>query len=274
METIDQIGLAAVSTIIRDAISVQGIYCIGARRDLQTTYNSFNAIPYSRHDQVHFYLMVATASDCSASIPDISGIKTKHRYTLTLLSFCVQEGLDPAIGQLYFYHEVVSKGFKVYEVPGLVPVKAVPDRDGSIVRSYWSAREKIAATFLESEHQLDYSDTGFVQDTMMHLAVEQLCLGLIHVFLGYQPAYFSLDYLFSICALFTPLASDVFPRISSEDKRLFALLQAPPSALRSCTVQASCLTDTRLLDKRCHLFYRGACVLVQEELARLGGSGL
>jgi hypothetical protein len=137
------------------------------------------------------------------------------------------------------------------------------------IRFYWKNRNEVAATFLKSENQMDYMSTGFVQDSMMHIAVEQICLGLINVFLGYYPDHFSMGYLFDICEIFTPLTSDIFPRTTSEDKRLFDLLKTNPSSLRWATIKKSCLIDTQLLDKRCHLFHERACEIVKAELERI-----
>jgi hypothetical protein len=122
---------------------------------------------------------------------------------------------------------------------------------------------------LESEAQIDGFDTELIQESMLNIAVEQICLGLIDVFLGYQPNHFSLAFLFDICEIFTSLTSEIFPRTTEEDKKLFDLLKMHPSSLRWANLKTSSFLNTELLEKRCNLFYERACGLVESELERL-----
>ena len=174
--------------------------------------------------------------------------------------------------QTFFYHEVLTKGYKVYErenMPPNIVFNEVPKRNVDYIRSYWKNRNIIADNFINSQNQIDFLESAEVHEAMMHIAVEQICLGLINVFLGYHPNHFSLAYLFEICEIFTPLVSEIFPQTTVEDKRLFDLLKTHPGSLRWFKLKNSSRIDTELLANRGKLFHERACELVEAELERI-----
>lgn len=274
MKAIENEGLQAISKIIVESISTSSIYCFGEKKNIQAVQNPFQEFISGQKEHTHFYLMVLTDEYVINAVADISDIiknKTENRYTVTLLLYKAKYGHYLSPNQRYFYHQVLTKGYKVYErenTPLNISFDETPKRKIDSIKFYWENRKKIAESFLKSENQIDYMDTGFVQDSMMHTAVEQICLGLINVFLGYYPDHFSMGYLFDICEIFTPLTSDMFPRATSEDKRLFELLKTNPNSLRWAKVKESCLIDTELMDKRCCLFYEKATEIAEAELLR------
>lgn len=275
MKTIDNSGLQTVSNIIVDRINTSSIYCFGEKKQVQTIENPFQEFVSSQKEHTHFYLMVLTdeyVANAIADISDIIKIKTEGLYTVTLLLYKAKCGHYLTKNQLYFYHQVLTKGYKVYErdtMPLNISFNEIPVYSSKSIALYWNNRRKIAEVFLNSENQIDYTDTGLVQEFMLHTAVEQISLGLINVFLGYFPNHFSLGYLFDICEIFTPLTSDVFPRTTSEDLRLFNLLKANPSSLRWMSVKKAAISDTEHLERRCRLFYERACEIVEAELDKL-----
>ncbi|PKB18828.1 hypothetical protein [Flavobacterium sp. 5] len=275
MKTIDKLGLQMLSEIIMESISTSGIYCFGEKKQSQTVQNPFQETASVQEEHTHFYILVFANEYVINAVTDISDIiktKTEGRYTVTLLLHKATTVQHLAPHQLYFYHEVITKGNKIYEhenVPPNIAFDETPKRQIKYLRSHWNNRNIVAETFLRSLRHVDYTDYGFVQESMMHIAIEQTCLGLIDVFLGYRPDHFSLPYLFDLCEIFTPLASDLFPRTTIEDKRLFDLLKANTSALRWVNLKKSCIVDTEFLEKRSNLFHERACRLIESELERL-----
>lgn len=275
MKAIDHSGLQTISNIIIESISTSSIYCFGEKKQIKTIANPFQEFVSTQKEHTHFYLMVLTDEYVINAVADISDIiktKTEGHYTVTLLLYKPKSGHYLTPNQLYSYYQIVTKGYKVYErenMPLPISFAETPKRNVDYIRSYWKNRNEVAETFIKSQNQIDYMHTGFVQDSMMHIAVEQICLGLINVFLGYYPDHFSMGYLFDICEIFTPLTSEIFPRTTSEDKRLFDLLKTNPSSLRWAIIKKSCIIDTALLDKRCRLFLEKACEIVEAELERM-----
>lgn len=275
MKAIENTGLQTISNIIVDRISTSSIYCFGEKKNMQSVVNPFSENSSKKSKHTHLYLMVLTDEYIINAVADISDIiktKTGGRYTVTLVFCKAKYGHHLTQTQLYIYHQAITKGYKIYErenMPLNIIFNEIPKRKIDYVRSYWKNRNTVAETFLHNLGQVDYTHYGFVQDSMIHTVVEQTCLGLINVFLGYHPDHFSLAYLFDICEIFTPLTSDIFPRTSSEDKRLFDQLKTNSSSLRWANIKKSSLLDTEHLERRCELFHERACEIVEAELARM-----
>ncbi|MGK4566448.1 hypothetical protein [Flavobacterium sp. 3HN19-14] len=145
----------------------------------------------------------------------------------------------------------------------------VPYRNVRSSKTYWKNRLAIADTFIESQYQIDRSDGVLVKETMLHIAVEQLCLGMIDVFMGYRPTHHSLAYLFDLCESFSPLTAAIFPRTTDEDRKLFGLLGAHLSAMRHAELQYRSWIYTEMLENRCAEFLEKATLAVETELENL-----
>ena len=65
-----------------------------------------------------------------------------------------------------------------------------------------------------------YGNSVFI----LHQAVEQSCIMLIRVFMGYRVEIHHLGRLIDLCKCFSSRASGMFPRNTDNDKRLFKLL--------------------------------------------------
>jgi hypothetical protein len=275
MKAIDNSGLQTVSNIIVESISTSGIYCFGEKKQIQAIQNPFQESVSKQKEHTHFYLLVFTNEIIANAVADISIViktKTEGRYTVTLLLHKATSVRFLTPHKLYFFYEVLTKSQTVYEhvnVPPNIAFDGIPKRKLDSIRSHWNNRNIVATTFLESENQIDGNNTELIQESMLHIAVEETCLGLIDVFLGYQPNHFSLAYLFDICEIFTPLTSEIFPRKTEEDKKLFDLLKIHPSSLRWANLKTSSFLHTELLEKRCNLFCERAYGLVESELERL-----
>ena len=275
MKAVDNAGLKTVKNIIIESISTSGVYCFGERKKSQSVLNPFSENSSKKERNTHFYLLVLTDQYIIKTVSDICDViknRTKGRYTVTMLLHKGKSGNYLTPHQTFFYHEVLTKGYKVYErenMPPNIVFNEVPKRNVDYIRSYWKNRNIIADNFINSQNQIDFLESAEVHEAMMHIAVEQICLGLINVFLGYHPNHFSLAYLFEICEIFTPLVSEIFPQTTVEDKRLFDLLKTHPGSLRWFKLKNSSRIDTELLAKRCKLFYERACELVELELERI-----
>lgn len=275
METIDKLGLQILSNIIIESISTSGIYCFGEKKQSQTVQNPFQKTTSIEEEHTHFYLLVFANEYITNAVADISDIiktKTEGRYTVTLLIHKAISVQYYTSHKLHFFHKVLKEGYVVYEhhtVPPNIAFDETPKCNISYMRNHWNNRNKIAETFLGIENQLDDTNTEIIQEVMLHTVVEQTCLGLIDVFLGYRPDHFSLGYLFDLCEVFCSLTSDIFPRTTEEDKKLFALLKTNPSSLRWALLKTSHFLNTEILERRCNLFHERACGLIECEFERL-----
>jgi hypothetical protein len=267
--------LQKVGKLITDYIQTSAIYCFGQR-----TIANVNNIPIvnekeSNNEQKHFYLLVITEENKNNAIADLENIiksKTSNSCTATVLLHKVTSLRHRTGHQLYFFYQVITKGLLVYENTKYPPdfhFDKIPYRNVKASKIYWKGRHVIADTFLDSEYQIDRSDAELVKETMMHIAVEQICLGLIDVFLGYRPSHHSLNYLFDLCESFSSLTAEIFPRRTEEDIKIFNLLAAHLSAMRHAELKYANWTYTEMLEKRCSVFFEKATLLIDAELERL-----
>jgi len=174
--------------------------------------------------------------------------------------------------QRYFFQNAINRGALFFENwNGKFPfdIALTTGRNADKIRKYWQNRTSIALALLEAEFTIDNDNLDELKVSMLHQAVEQLCLGLIFAFLGYRTNHFALGYLFDLCDLFTPLASDFFPRKAKEEAAIFKELGRHASQLRHSSLQFQYGNNTMLLERRCKSFYKSAVQLGEEEIERI-----
>lgn len=266
--------LREASAIIKNNIRTGGIYCFAARRERVDHTTIFQEPGETSTVQTHVYLLVLTEeakTNATADLSDlIAGLIPNGKATLLLHKNTSLRQLTAQ--QKWFFNHVMKEGLLVWEHPDFPPylhLDEEPVRNPALSVNYWNNRLRIARTYLESELQIEVSGIECVQHSMLHVVAEQICLGMIAVFLGYQPTHYSLGYLFDLCELFTPLTNELFPRQTEEDQQLYALLTTNFGNLRHAKTKYHGFTYTELLSKRCCLFVEQAELLVGKELERL-----
>jgi hypothetical protein len=267
------IVLQEVSAVIKNNIRTGGLYCFATRRECIGHTTVFNKPEETSTVRTHVYLLVLTEEtkrNATADISDlIAGLVPNCKATLLLHKNTSLRQLTSH--QKWFFNQVMKEGLLVWEHPDFPPylhLDEEPVHNPALSANYWNNRLRIARTYLESELQIEVSGIECVQHSMLHVVVEQVCLGMIAVFLGYQPTHYSLGYLFDLCVLFTPLTNELFPRQTEEDKQLYALLTTNFGSLRHAKTNYHGFTHTELLSKRCCLFMEQAEALVTQELDR------
>ena len=268
------IVLQEASAVIKNNIRTGGIYCFATRRERISHTTVFNEPKETGTAKTHVYLLVLTEetkTNATADVSDlIAGLIPDCKATLLLHKNTSLRQLTSH--QKWFFDHVMKEGLLVWEHPDFPPylhLDTEPVRNPALSGSYWHQRLRIARTYLESEQQIEASGMECVQHSMLHVVVEQVCLGMIAVFLGYQPTHYSLGYLFDLCSLFTPLTNELFPRQTEEDRQLYALLTTNFGTLRHAKTHYHGFTNTELLSKRCGIFVEQAELLVTKELERL-----
>jgi len=86
---------------------------------------------------------------------------------------------------------------------------------------------------------------------MMHQAIEQACIGLIRIFIGYRSDMHNLDRLIKLTLCFSQEPSAMFPRETDEEKRLFGLFYKCYSEARYKTELQVTKEDAQTLHKLC-----------------------
>jgi len=263
-----------ICKIITDYIPTDAIYCFGKKKN-EHSEDLVIGLSKDKVRQTHLYLLVlvkSTRANASADLSAIINTKTDSRFKATLLVHKTAS-LKRAVGdQQYFFSKVILDGELLYRADGYkCPLKNenLPQRNPSFAEQFMVERGAIANSFLEAHAERASCTLSTVDQVMLNLVVEHTCLGLIRVFLGYTPNYFSLNYLLNLCSFFTSLPEQFFPRISDEDERLFEMVNAHPSSMRFHYEWEVNYTDMDFLSSRCSEFVRIAQELTDMELERL-----
>jgi len=264
---------AIIVRIITSLAETYAIYCI-AQHNAFFVSQGIGSLE-TQQDASHYYLLVfVKAIPCNgqADIAYSISQKTEGRCNATLLIHTVKSARSDKAGQGNFFQNAINGGTLFFEnwngkFPFDIALKT--GRNADKLRKYWQNRTSIAQALLEAEFTIDNDNVDELKVSMLHQAVEQLCLGLILVFLGYRPNHFALGYLFDLCDLFTPLASDFFPRKAKEEATIFKELGRHASQLRHSSLQFQYGNNTMLLERRCKSFYKGAVQLGEDEVERI-----
>jgi hypothetical protein len=258
----------AVQTIIQ-YVNPVAVWCFGFGKKTESNSNALFPTRDTKSKALHFYLL-AFAQDIPANATaDISNIiydKSQGKAKVTLLLHSVLSFKKAFGNQEHFFLGIINEGLLVYSQKLLYKTYPVlPSRNYGDSQKYWLGRSATAQALSQSVTQMDEGNDT-LKHSMLHIAVEQTCLGLIQIFLGYRPNHFALEYLFSICKLFTPLTTETFPRYTPQDKQIFALLSAHISQLRHATTNQTNSTQTQILLSRCQTFHHQATTIAQTKL--------
>ena len=102
--------------------------------------------------------------------------------------------------------------------------------------------------------------------SLISQAVEQLCLGLIYVFLGYRPKQHSLHHLVDLCSNFTQEVDHIFPRQTEQDKNIFSVLSKSSSTARFVIKSSVDPADCGLLHRKARLLLEKSEQIVEQML--------
>lgn len=265
-----------ISTIITSYSQTRAIYCFGKKEVSQRFDGKIASNNDRLHKQQHLYLLVFVDSEIENGSNNISNkivTATGGRITATVLIHQLSSIKKMKGDQQFFFWDIMQSAPLLFQKEENIPymiVEETPARNLKSTVQYVANRERNVATiwgWVYSDCDLDSS--AEVKTSGLHQVVEQTCLALIRVFLGYSPNHFSLDHLFNLCEYFTTITTDFFPRKTPEDQSLFKILKQQPSLLRFSKVDDVEDLDYQLLERKCTEFINQAEVLIQKELDRL-----
>lgn len=268
--------LELISTIITDTIETMAIYYFGKRSINRSLTNTILDENQANFENNHYYLFVIVnhyTPDAAANLADCIKTKTGGQHTATILLHKKTSLKQKHGDQQFFFWNIMQSAAVIFQKEENIPymvVEETPARSLNSTSRYVANRERNVATiwgWVYNDCDLDSSVEAKMSG--LHQVMEQTCLALIRVFLGYSPNHFSLDHLFNLCEYFTTITTDFFPRKTPEDKSLFKILKQQPSVLRFNKVDDVENLDYELLERKCTEFINQAEVLIQKELDRL-----
>ncbi|MTD67766.1 hypothetical protein [Flavobacterium sp. LC2016-13] len=245
-----------VSDTVTSYLKTEAVYCFGT----------------AEKRVKHFYLLVLFKESKVNAVHDLADMiksRTKEQCTATLLIHHISELKSATGDQKYFFLNVIKNGKALFKK------ESVALEFGDLpVRSITSAKEylcyrNIVVNYMES-WQGDYEWACYapLKGLMLHTMAEQICLGMIRLFMGYSPNHFSLSYLLEICDYFNPEISTYFPRVTEQDRNLFTILSRSYTSLRYSGADTFSELDMNLLQDRYNDFAGFCTAVVKDELGR------
>lgn len=262
--------------VITGHIKTSAIYCFGRN---VTAYSSSRKIYPDKElqkEHSHLYLLVFVQETKENAGNDISNkikTKTEGSLTVTVLIHHVQSLKDLCQDQQFFFWQIMQNAellFQDINKPPYLNISETPKRNLKSTSHYIAWRKNNIATIWGWVYNDDdASSSDEVKMSALHQIVEQICLSLIRVFIGYTPNHFALEYLFNLCEYFTTITSDFFPRHTQEDKNIFKLLKQQPNTLRFSKANDVDYLNYQIVEERCKKFKKQAEILIQNEIDQL-----
>nr|WP_315167553.1 hypothetical protein [uncultured Flavobacterium sp.] len=261
--------------VITEHIKTSAIYCFGRHA---TAYSSSRKIYPDKElqkEHSHLYLLVFVQETKDNAVSDINDkikAKTQGSLTATVLVHHVHSLKELSQDQQFFFWQIMQNAellFQDINKPPYLNISETPKRNLKSTSHYivWR-RNNIATIWGWVYNDDDASSSDEVKMSALHQIVEQICLSLIRVFVGYTPNHFALEYLFNLCEYFTTITADFFPRQTLEDKAIFKLLKQQPNTLRFSKTNDVDYLYYQVVEERCKNFKNQADILIQNEINR------
>jgi len=133
----------------------------------------------------------------------------------------------------------------------------------------WKARMDRAEYLLSVVDGSESREDSTARLSVMHYAIEQVCMALLYVFWEYQPKHYSLTYLLHLCSHFTQLPQTIFPKETYGLHRIYYMLCNAQHIMRFKAQNEFSERDTDKAYNRCEQFYDEAKKLGEEQLEHL-----
>jgi hypothetical protein len=133
----------------------------------------------------------------------------------------------------------------------------------------WKARMDRAEFLFSIIDGSEQKEDSTSRMSIMHYALEQVCMALLYVFWEYQPKHYSLSYLLHLCSHFTELPQTIFPKDTYGLHRLYYILCNAQHIMRFKVKDEFSDRDTDKAYNRCEEFYYEAKKLGEAQLEHL-----
>ncbi|KUJ63876.1 hypothetical protein AR687_01425 [Flavobacteriaceae bacterium CRH] len=245
-----------VSDTVTSYLKTEAVYCFGT----------------AQKRVKHFYLLVLVKESKVNAVHDLADIiksRTKEQCTATLLIHHISELKSATGDQKYFFLNIIKNGKALFKKESAVPEFGdLPVRSITSAKEYLCYRNTVVNNMEKWQEDYEWACYAPLKSLMLHTMAEQICLGMIRLFMGYSPNHFSLSYLLEICDHFNPEISSYFPRVTEQDRNLFMILSRSYASLRYSGADTFSELDMNLLQDRYNDFAGFCTGVVQDELRR------
>lgn len=131
----------------------------------------------------------------------------------------------------------------------------------SKIDSVWRNRMNRAEYLLSILDSIEPKEDTISRLSIMHYALEQICLGLLYVFWEFKPQHYSLPYMLHLCNHFTQLPQTIFPKETYGLHRMQYMLYNAPNIMRFKADSEFSHRDADKAYNRCERFYEEAKII-------------
>ncbi len=266
--------LKVITHIITHAVSVAALYCFGEKHFSSSAMGCVLDAHEVQFQSTHYYLFLIVKeyqADVPGNLSYLIKEQTHGRFTATVVLHSKKSLRQKEGDQQYFFHQIMERAQLLYQEsvnPPYLPFDKAPARNYHWAKIYLQQRIR-TVSFLQEAEGMDSGGATKIHVYLMRLVVEQTCLGLIRLFLGYTPHQYSLQFLFELCEYFTPLTAELFPRETAKDKELIKILSGATTSLRHGAIDAVPTHDYEVLSNRYNELVERANQLIAKELERI-----
>lgn len=254
------------------------IFVFGYRKNSSTTSNIIQSQIEVNSAIHHFDILIISDKAYPGGSTDIANLIAERSAKTISVSLLIHKPTDLASNQLnqqLFFDKVFRKGQRLSidkSAPPFIKSNGVLHRDINIDRDYWLKCSAVADFYIQSVSVNTNPDIVLCNIANLHIAIEQLALGLIRVFMGYIPNEYSLKYLLLLCGHFTSLPSEIFSCQSELATIRYKMLCAPPSMLRHWYKLNAVEEDYLWILDACQNFYKQANTMALREFEQLANT--
>ena len=220
---------------IKQKMNPSHIYLMGKRR--MEFFDQFHIENLSGCEVLpteYWLCCISKRNEVSVSSEIIDYVQQKHFYTSLGICCISQKSFTTLLGKRNrFTKHIIRDGkllFKAEEAKHFCTDDKYQKLDYKKIDSAFTSRYFRAVNLLESME--DIHDAPLIELSMISMAIEQICLGLIYAHWCYQPTNFSLSHLIKFCSIFYPKITQYFPMETELDKELFNILKLSRTQLR------------------------------------------
>lgn len=257
--------------VLKDYVEIESLYCFGFKNISSTASGIFLKNPGEcDHWNVDLLLISENLPDnCTANLMDLVEKKMEKKLGLSLVCCHPDQIRTSNKDHYYFYLRIIQNAWLIYGKPyeaadfGSDP----PELDIEAIKTY--TRNRIAISQKNLRLTKLSLDQPLMAASLLHISVEQLCLGMLYSFLIYRPHHFHLIYLLKLCRHFSFLPDRFFLKNLGMTVTMFKILNTTRHELRFRSTDIYSRKDVDLLYQICKDFSASAIPGIEDQLKRL-----
>lgn len=269
----DKEDLDLVRNIILKELKTLKIYCFGERKGIQERQNiSEAALLKSFH---HYDLLIITEKNAQIYPNQISQViyeKTAGKIATTIIITSVAK-VELALKKgNRFLNRICQAAKEIYADPdfSLTFSRSQTSQKETLLnlKKDFFLREHRSSCFLEAAGKMAGEDDA-TEVSLQYMAIQQICLGVLYVVLGFRPDCLKIEYLLDLCSNFSDAPVDCFPQKSENDKRLFKMLTGSLNEVQFRTSNKRSFVDVDLLFNRSETFHRDMKAIAEKKIKEI-----